>query len=110
MNPTESRIGTLLLETSETTAATSLKPFLSDRIMRKIQSLHLTQESLSQILWLTFRPFILGCVVLTLVLISCNIFLSRNYDVAPTTTELVFGLQPLTLITAYSSDLDVLTP
>ncbi len=99
------RLRTLLREAAETVAESSVQPFLPDRIMRRIQSSVHPEEDFFQSLWLAFRPVILASILLTLGFMSYSTILSRNYEVPPTPTEVVFGLQPLTLTNAYSSDL-----
>lgn len=96
----------LLCETAEMNAKSGVRPFLTDRIMYRIQALNQPEEQLWQTLWLAFRPVALASMLLILGFVSYNAFVSRNYEVEPTPTEIVFGLQPLTLTTAYSANLD----
>ncbi len=96
----------LLRETAEINAVSGMQPFLADRIMRRIQTLNQPEEQLWQTLWLAFRPMALASALLILGFVSYSAFVSRNYEVEPTPTEVVFGLQPLTLTTAYSANLD----
>jgi hypothetical protein len=99
------RLHALLRETAEMNAESGMQPFLADRVMRRIQALNQPEEQLWQTLWLAFRPVALASMLLILGFVSYNTFVSRNYEVEPTPTEIVFGLQPLTLTTAYSADL-----
>lgn len=96
----------LLRETAEVNAKSGMQPFLADRVMRRIQTLNQPEEQLWQTLWLAFRPVAFASMLLILGFVSYNTFVSRNYEVEPTPTEIVFGLQPLTLTTAYSAGLD----
>lgn len=96
----------LIRETAEVNAKSGMQPFLADRVMRRIQTLNQPEEQLWQTLWLAFRPVALASMLLILGFVSYNTFVSRNYEVEPTPTEIVFGLQPLTLTTAYSAGLD----
>ncbi|MCY4158141.1 MAG: hypothetical protein OXE92_03900 [Bacteroidetes bacterium] len=107
---TDQHLQTLLHETTEISSESNLKPFLTDRIMRRIQTLNRSDEYFFQALWFAFKPVALASVLLTLIFISYTTFLSRNYEVAPTPVEIVFGLQPMNLISAYSADLDEFPP
>ena len=102
----DSHLYTLLREAAEINAEFSTQPFLADRIMRKIRTINPSEEQFFQMIWFAFKPFILASVLFALGFLCYNTFISRNYEVPPTTTEIVFGLQPLTLTTAYSTDLD----
>ncbi|MCY3487361.1 MAG: hypothetical protein OXH34_02870 [Bacteroidetes bacterium] len=97
---------TLLQEAVEINAEFNTQPFLPDRIMRKIRTINPSEEQFFQMIWFAFKPVILASVLFVLGFLSYNTFISRSYEVPPTTTEIVFGLQPLTLTTAYSTDLD----
>ena len=100
------RLRELLQETAEASVESSVQPFLSDRIMRRIRLLDQPEEHFFQMLWMAFKPVVLASALLALGFISYNAILSRNYEVAPTSVEIVFGLQPMTLTSIYTSDLD----
>ncbi len=106
----EQRLRTLLREAAEIGVESSMKPFLPDRIMRQIQSRHHPYEEFFQSLMWGFRPVILASTLLILGFISYSTVLSRSYEVLPTPTEIVFGLQPFTLSTTYASDLNEFLP
>lgn len=87
----------------------SMQPFLADRVMRRIGSLHQSEEQLLHSLWHAFKPIALAGALVILGFISYNTLISRSYEVAPTPTEFIFGLQPLTVTTAYFTDVDELS-
>lgn len=105
----DSRLPSLLQEAAKINADSGIKPFLADRIMRRVRSIHSREEQFFQAIWLVFKPVILASALFILGVLSYNALVSRNYEIRPTTTEMVFGLQPLTLTTAYSADLDELS-
>ena len=100
----------LLQEAAEINAESCTQPFLPDRIMRQIRTINPSEEHFFEIIWSAFKPVTLASVLFALGFLSYNTFISRSYEVPPTTTEIVFGLQPLTLTTAYSTDLDESPP
>jgi len=104
------RLQSLLQEATETITESSMQPFLTDRIMRRVQVLSQPEEYFFQTLWLAFKPIAVTSAFLTLAFISYNTFLSRSYEVTPTPIEIVFGLQPMTLTSAYSADLNQFPP
>jgi len=44
--------------------------------------------------------------MITIGFITYNIVLSRNYEVALTPVEIIFGLEPMTLTTTYLTDIE----
>ena len=96
----------LLCEAVETGTESSIRPFLADRIMRRIQALHQPEEHFFQTLWTAFKPVALASALLAMGFVSYNAILSRNYEVPPTSVEFVFGLQPMTLASIYASDMN----
>ena len=85
-----------------------MQPFLTDRVMRRITKLSRPDEQLFTALLHVFRPVAIASLLLILIFVSYNSTVSRTYDVPPTTTEVVFGLQPLNLTAAFTADLDPL--
>jgi len=97
---------TLLQEATSTTTQATIHPFLTDRIMDQVTSLHRPQHQFFQTLWDTFKPVAFICLMITIGFITYNIVLSRNYEVALTPVEIIFGLEPMTLTTTYLTDIE----
>ena len=50
----------------------------------------------------------LASLLLILGFVGYNAVVSRSYDVQPTTTEVVFGLQPVSITEAFTADIEPL--
>jgi len=83
-----------------------VQPFLADRIIRQVKSIHEPQEQFFQVLWDVFKPIAFAATLLIAGFISYSVVLSRNYEASPTTVEIVMGLKPFTLTSVYLEDLD----
>ncbi len=102
--PQDAALCSLLRESAEASAEHAMQPFVADRVMRRIAQLTRSEEVFQAALWRFFRPVALAGFILVLAFVGYNSTISRTYEVPPTTTELVLGLQPVTLTTAYSAD------
>ncbi len=100
------QIQNLLHDAVSTTTKHRIQPSLTDRIMLQVTSIHEPHEHFFQVLWDAFKPIAFAATLLILGLMSYSMVLSQNYEASPTTIELVFGLKPLTLTSAYLEDLD----
>ena len=98
----------LLHEYADESAELSMSPFLADRVMRRIASDSQPEEQLYSFLFSLFRPVALASLLLILGLVGYNAVVSRSYDVQPTTTEVVFGLQPVSITEAFTADIEPL--
>ncbi len=101
----------LLRTTVRADAEEALTPFFVDRLMRRLtpapQRLAKTspEEELFSGLLRLFRPVALAGLLLILGFAAYNVTLSSAYDAAPSTTEAVLALPPVTLATAYEAEL-----
>ena len=101
-------LGRLLQEHAEQASEHAFQPFLADRVMRRITMASPPEEQLFSLLFGLFRPVALASLLLILGLVGYNTVVSRTFDVQPTTTEVVFGLQPVSLTDAFTTDLEPL--
>ncbi len=104
------RLSSLLQEATDINAASNTQPFLSDRIMRKVRTINSSEEYFFQMIWVTFKRILLASILFVLGFLSYNRSVIYDYDIPYTTTELVFGLKPMTLTMAYSTDLEESSP
>ncbi len=86
----------------------SVKPFLAERVLRRLEPATATTEVYLGTLWQLFRPIGIAAMALILALAAYNTSVVDAYDVRPTTSEALLGLQPVTLTTAYAADVDPL--
>lgn len=89
-------------------AETAMQPFFADRVMRRITTAAQPEEQLYAFLFRLFRPVALASLLLILSFAGYNAMVSRTYDVPPTTTEVVFGLQPVSITEAFAVDIEPL--
>ena len=82
----------------------SVKPFLVERVLRRLEPSATGTEVFLGTLWQLFRPMGIAALLLILGLAAYNTSLVDAYDVRPTTSEALLGLQPVTLTTAYAAD------
>lgn len=99
---------TLLQTTTRDAAEKAVKPFLADRVMRRLAPQSEPEEELFGALLRLFRPVALAGLLLILGLGAYNVSRADAYDAEPSATEAVLGLPPVTLSAAY--DLDLTTP
>ena len=99
-----------LCETIKSNAASSVQPFFTDRLMRKINKLvqkpdkaNLDEEFLLMLLR-QFRPVLVIAALIIVFLIGYNVRQSSVYEAEQSATEAVLGLPPVTLATAYDVD------
>ena len=102
-----SALRSLLRHTADTSSQNALRPFLADRVLRRIRP---ADEALFGSLWHLFRPLALAGILLIVGFASYNATFYRSYDAQPTATEVMLGLRPVTLTTAYAADLDTFLP
>lgn len=92
----------------EATRPAAVRPFLADRVMRRIQASPSRppawEDLLAPLLVRVFRPFATLALFLILALALYNVT-SRDDSVFQSPTEAVFGLPPVTFATAYELDL-----
>ena len=98
----------LLQEHADQASELAFQPFLADRVMRRITMASQPEDQLFSLLFGLFRPVALASLLLILGLVGYNTVVSRTFDVQPTTTEVVFGLQPVSLTDAFTADLEPL--
>ena len=98
----------LLQEHADQASELAFQPFLADRVMRRITMASQPEDQLFSLLFGLFRPVALASLLLILGLVGYNTVVSRTFDVQPTTTEVVFGLQPVSLTDAFTTDLEPL--
>ncbi len=98
----------LLRLTVKTSSEQSVKPYLTERVLRRMAPVTAGTDLFFGALWQLFRPIGVAALLLILGLATYNASLVDAYDVRPTTAEVLLGLQPVTLTTAYASDLESL--
>lgn len=86
----------------------SVKPFLVERVLRRLEPSTAGTDVFLGTLWQLFRPMGIAALLLILGLAAYNTSLVDAYDVRPTTSEALLGLQPVTLTTAYAADVEPL--
>lgn len=103
----------LLRTTVRADAEVATRPFLADRVMRRlaapVRRLSPEEELLGGLLRL-FRPVAVAGLLLILALAAYNVTLATGYVAAPSTAEAVLGLPPVSLTTAYDVDYAPLLP
>lgn len=101
----------LLRTTVQSSAETAAKPFLADRVMKRLDPARqraprlAPEEELFGSLLRLFRPVALAGVLLILSIAAYNVTLSNEYQADASTTEAVFALPPVTIATAYDTEL-----
>ena len=92
----------------ETERQSSMMSMPTERVMRAVRSaVSMRKESFLErelISW--FRPVVALGMVVILALVVYNFDMSRQNDQAQTTTEMVFGLHPVTVAAAYDIEFD----
>ena len=106
--PEHTALSRLLRDHADESADAAMQPFLADRVMRQIATPERSEEQLLSSLFGLFRPVALASLLLMLGFVGYNTIISRSFDVQPTVTEVVFGLQPVSLTEAYTTDLEPL--
>ena len=104
-NTEDAALRSLLCVAADASAERAMQPFVADRIMRRIARATRSDELLQAALWRFFRPVAIASFILMLAFVGYNSTVSRSYEVPPTATEVVLGLQPVTLTTAYGVDM-----
>ena len=97
-----------LQEGAAHSASSALKPFFTDRLMRRVNQVGAggsREEEMAAMLAQVFRPVALASLVLAIFLVTYNIQLSRDYSVDSTTVESVLALPPVTSMSAFDLDL-----
>ena len=106
----------LLQTTVRTTSEEALKPFFTDRLMRRLTpapqrlAAEASDEEYFSLLLRLFRPVVAAGLLLILGFAPYNVTLSSDYETRPSTTEAVLGLPPVTLATAHDLDLSTTPP
>lgn len=104
------RLQSLVRHSVQASAPTAVRPFLADRVMRRLDSsrarlAHLSaeEELQSGLEWL-FRRVAVACLIIIIGLAVYNVFQVTSYEADATTTEAVLGLPPVTIATADALD------
>jgi anti-sigma factor RsiW len=101
----------LLRTTVQSSAETAAKPFLTDRVMKRLDPARKSakrlapEEELFGSLLRLFRPVALAGMLLILIIAAYNVTLSSGYEAEASTTEAIFALPPVTIATAYDTEL-----
>jgi len=101
---------TTLRDTLDTHSEEALRPFFTDRLMRRVNAIRTTtyvfssEEEFFRNLTRLFKPIAVASLVIILSLAAYNFTISNAYEVAPSPTEAVLGLPPVDLATAYDLD------
>lgn len=98
---------TLLQEGVAMASEQALRPFFTDRLMRRLEATtrRAVEEEMFSI-WMTFfRPIAIAGVVIILGLVFYNINVAQQYEAAASATETVLALPPVSLESAYELDL-----
>ncbi len=85
-------------------------PWLAGHVVRRLTSRAHHEQALYGSLLNIFRPVVIAALLIMASLLTYNTTLRGSYSVVPTTTEVMLGLQPVTLTAAYSADLEPLFP
>ena len=97
-----------LQEGAAHSASSVLKPFFTDRLMRRVNQAEASgsrDEDMATMLAQVFRPVALASLVLAVFLAAYNIRLSKDYSIDSTTVESVLALPPVTSMSAFDLDL-----
>jgi hypothetical protein len=106
----------LLQSTVDASAQHALKPFFTDRVMRRLTPIPQKLTAASQdeeffaFLLRLFRPVALAGILLILGFATYNVAFSDAYVAETTATEAMLGLPPVTLTTAYTLDFETIPP
>lgn len=100
----------LLQESMRESSETALRPFFADRVMRRIAPAPVPapDEALLEYLWHLFRPMVAVSTLLILGLAAYSASSIDAYEVTPTTSEAILGLQPVTLTSVFAADLEII--
>ncbi len=101
-------LGQLIQAAVEEGSERSVRPFLAERVLRRLEPSAASTEVFLGTLWQLFRPMGIAALFLILALAAYSSSLVDAYDVRPTTSEALLGLQPVTLTTAYATDVEPL--
>ena len=92
----------------EVSAADALRPFFTDRLMRKLRPVppeSVPFEDLVAMMTRVFRPVAIAGFLLAVGLAVYNVDISRDYSVDTTTTEAILALPPVTSMAVFDLDL-----
>ena len=88
----------------------SMMSMPTERVLRAVRAAGLrpgrVEEFLERELLSWFRPVFVAGLLIIVALAAYNIELSQNNDYEQSATEMVLGLQPVTLASAYDIDFD----
>lgn len=101
----------VLVSAAEDGAASVLKPFFTDRMMRRLNAAATrpaAEEEVASMLIRLFRPVAVVCLVLAVCLAVYNINIANDYTSDTTTTEAILALPPVNSMSVY--ELDVYAP
>jgi hypothetical protein len=104
------RLQSLMRQTMKASAPSAVRPFLADRVMRRLDSsrarlAHLSaEEELQRGLEWLFRRVAVACLIIIIGLAVYNVFQVTSYEANATTAEAVLGLPPVTIATADALD------
>lgn len=104
------RLQTVVRKTVGATAPAAVRPFLADRVLRRLEPsrARLTRLSAEEELqrgleWL-FRRVAVACLIIIIGLAVYNVFQVTSYEAEVTTTEAVLGFPPVNTATADALD------
>ena len=94
----------------ESERAASMMSMPTERVLRAVRAAGIrpgrVEEFLERELLSWFRPVFVAGLLIIVALAAYNIELSQNNDYEQSATEMVLGLQPVTLASAYDIDFD----
>ncbi len=94
----------LLRETALLSSQSAVAPFLTDRVMRRLEPAA-RRDDLTYAMSLVFKPVIAACLILVIGLTVYNLSLSADYAAETTTAEAILALPPVHSISVYDLDL-----
>lgn len=101
----------LMVSTAQQHAASALKPFFTDRMMRQLNpavAVSSIEDEVASMLVRLFRPVAVASLLLAVCLAVYNINVANEYASDTTTTEAILALPPVNSMSVY--ELDVFAP
>jgi hypothetical protein len=94
----------------ESERSASMLSMPTERVLRAVRAAGVqpgrVEEFLERELLSWFRPVFVAGVLIIIALAAYNVELSRSNDYEQSATEMVLGLQPVTVVVAYDIDFD----
>ncbi len=101
----------LMVSATQQQAASALKPFFTDRMMRRLNpavAVPSPEEEVASMQMSLFRPVAVASLLLAVCLAVYNINVANEYASDTTTTEAILALPPVNSMSVY--ELDVFAP